>query len=175
MDKIKAVLDQETWVEADVHDEFQAIAASFYFEEPVGDGVMDGNLSSTAGGEKETVSSNTVSVIADGQVTKSVQPSDKTDSTEVSPDTSTQVDVSSSTKPIDSNRTDVTLSAPNNSAIRTISFRGVEYHMVNWYVFSIAPPFQLDSEIFPDFSSLSSYRLFPNCLFALEMSCSCPL
>ncbi|KAK1384786.1 Vps54 domain-containing protein [Heracleum sosnowskyi] len=131
MDKIKAVLDQETWVEMDVHDDFQAIASSLYFEEPVNDGDMDDTSNSLAGGENETVSSNTGSVKTDGQMTNSVHPIDWTDSAEISRDISAQVNVSSSTRPIDSNKTVVTLSAPNNSASRVISFRGVEYHMVN--------------------------------------------
>ncbi|KAL8101332.1 hypothetical protein AgCh_033276 [Apium graveolens] len=132
MDKIKAVLDQETWVEIDVNDEFQAIASSLYFEEPVNDEDMDDTLNSPAGGENETVSSNTGSVITDGRVTISAQPIDRTFSTEVSPNISAQVNISPSTEPIESNRTHITLSAPNNSASRKISFRGVGYHMVNW-------------------------------------------
>ncbi|XP_074343948.1 vacuolar protein sorting-associated protein 54, chloroplastic-like isoform X2 [Apium graveolens] len=131
MDKIKAVLDQETWVEIDVNDEFQAIASSLYFEEPVNDEDMDDTLNSPAGGENETVSSNTGSVITDGRVTISAQPIDRTFSTEVSPNISAQVNISPSTEPIESNRTHITLSAPNNSASRKISFRGVGYHMVN--------------------------------------------
>lgn len=120
-------------MEMDVHDEFQAIASSLYFEEPVNDGNMDDILNSLAGGENEAVSSNTGSgITTDGHVTNSVQPIDRTDSTDVSLDISAQVNVSSSTRPIDSSRPDVTLSAPNNSVSRMISFRGVEYHMVNW-------------------------------------------
>lgn len=118
-------------MEIDVHDEFQAIASSLYFEEPVYDGDMDSTLNSPAGGENETVSSNTGSVITD-RVTISARPIDRTYSTEVSPDISAQANISPSTGPIESNRTDVTLSAPNNSASRMISFRGVAYHMVNW-------------------------------------------
>lgn len=132
MDKIKAVLDQETWVEIDVHDKFQAIASSLYFVEPVNDGDMDDTLNSPVGGENGTVSSNTGSVITDSRVTISARHIDRTHSTEVSPDISAQVNISPSTGPIESNRSDVTLSAPNNSASRTISFRGVAYHMVNW-------------------------------------------
>lgn len=33
MTKIKAVLDQETWVEVDVPDEFQAIVTSLFYPE----------------------------------------------------------------------------------------------------------------------------------------------
>ena len=33
MTKIRAVLDQETWVEVDVPDEFQAIVSSLFFSE----------------------------------------------------------------------------------------------------------------------------------------------
>nr|XP_017228323.1 PREDICTED: vacuolar protein sorting-associated protein 54, chloroplastic-like isoform X2 [Daucus carota subsp. sativus] len=135
MDKIKAVLDQETWVEADVHDEFQRIAASLYIEEPVDDGNADDTYNSLAGGKNESVSSNSVSVMADSQVADSVKPIDRTDSIEVSPDMTTQITLSSSTRPTDSNSSDVRLSAQRNGATRTISFRGVHYHMVNCGLF----------------------------------------
>ncbi|KAL1830827.1 hypothetical protein ACET3Z_000478 [Daucus carota] len=137
MDKIKAVLDQETWVEADVHDEFQRIAASLYIEEPVDDGNADDTYNSLAGGKNESVSSNSVSVMADSQVANSVKPIDRTDSIEVSPDMTTQITLSSSTRPTDSNSSDVRLSAQRNGATRTISFRGVHYHMVNCGLFML--------------------------------------
>ncbi|XP_074338003.1 vacuolar protein sorting-associated protein 54, chloroplastic isoform X1 [Apium graveolens] len=128
MAKIRAVLDQETWAEVDVADDFQAITNSLYFEESVDGDDLDDASHSIARSENETVSSN-ISLIADGQVTNSVQPIHRTNSTEVSPDITAPVNASSSTRPVDS-----TLSAPTNSASkkdRTLTFRGVGYHMVN--------------------------------------------
>ncbi|KAK1368153.1 Vps54 domain-containing protein [Heracleum sosnowskyi] len=133
MAKIRAVLDQETWAEVDVADDFQAITTSLCFEESVDGDDLDDASNSIARGENEAVSSNR-SLIADGQVTNSIQPIHRTNSTEVSPEITAQVNVSSSTGPVDSSRADSTLSAPANSASkkdRTLTFRGVGYHMVN--------------------------------------------
>lgn len=132
MAKIRAVLDQETWAEIDVADDFQAITNSLCFEESVDGDDLDDASNSIARSENETVSS---SLIADGQVTNTVQPIHRTNSTEVSPEITAQVNASSSTGPVDSTRADSTLSAPTNSASkkdRTLTFRGVGYHMVNW-------------------------------------------
>lgn len=134
MAKIRAVLDQETWAEVDVADEYQAITNSLYFEESVDGGDSNDALNSIARSENKTVSSSS-SLIADGEVTNSAQPINRTNSTEVSPDITAQVNVSSSTGPVDNSRTDGTSSAPTNSASkkdRTLIFRGVGYHMVNW-------------------------------------------
>ncbi|KAL1834432.1 hypothetical protein ACET3Z_004083 [Daucus carota] len=133
MAKIRAVLDQETWAEVDVNDECQAITNSLYFEEPLDGGDLDDASNSVARSENETVSSST-SVIADGQETNSVQTLHRTKSTEVSPDIAAQIKVSSSSGPVDNSKADGTVSGPTNSATkkdRTLTFKGVGYHMVN--------------------------------------------
>ncbi|KAL7241390.1 hypothetical protein ACSBR1_014061 [Camellia fascicularis] len=48
MAKIKAVLDQETWVEVDVPDEFQAIVTSLFCSEPLTAGHTDDGQDNTA-------------------------------------------------------------------------------------------------------------------------------
>ncbi|XP_017229491.1 vacuolar protein sorting-associated protein 54, chloroplastic isoform X4 [Daucus carota subsp. sativus] len=133
MAKIRAVLDQETWAEVDVNDECQAITNSLYFEEPLDGGDLDDASNSVARSENETVSSSS-SVIADGQETNSVQTLQRTKSTEVSPDIAAQIKVSSSSGPVDNSKADGTAPGPTNSATkkdRTLTFKGVGYHMVN--------------------------------------------
>ncbi|XP_074282397.1 vacuolar protein sorting-associated protein 54, chloroplastic isoform X2 [Silene latifolia] len=93
--KIKAVLDQETWSEVDVPDEFQAIVASMLSS----DLLVTGN---DVGDQ-------------DGDVALSNEISQR------------------SSEGNDTNRTDAATTAARsrNSNTKTLTYRGVEYHMVN--------------------------------------------
>lgn len=174
MAKIKAVLDQETWSEVDVPDEFQAIVTSLCFVEPVGTGDFDDASSSIATDNSESVSRNAGSPKADSQVSSSLQPIDRTNSTGASPDSTTQANVSPFSGPADNNRADVlTSSAPSNNGNkkdRTLSFRGVAYHMANWLVFLITVFLLHIISVLLEYFSIITIIIYPasRCLFASE-------
>lgn len=102
MTKLRAVLDQETWVEADVPNEFQAIVDSLFSLESIVDGDLDDKSKNIANSYNEVVSSS-------GE-----QPSQTVDGTV---DSTGQV-----------NNTKL---KNGKSSTQLISFRGVGYHMVN--------------------------------------------
>jgi len=93
MTKLKAVLDQEKWVEVDVPDEYRAIVISVFCSESLISGDLDNYSNGLAKGYNEVVPSNnaaspqiddSVSLSSSQeQVTKmSSQPADVSDSTE---------------------------------------------------------------------------------------------
>ncbi|GJT44357.1 vacuolar protein sorting-associated protein 54, chloroplastic isoform X1 [Tanacetum coccineum] len=104
MTKLRAVLDQETWVEVDVPNEFQMIVDSLFSLESLVDDDSDDHPESTANSYSDVVSSGAErpSKSADGIV-----------------DTTGQVN---------NNRTK---NEHGKSSTHLISFRGVGYHMVN--------------------------------------------
>ncbi|CAK9167421.1 unnamed protein product [Ilex paraguariensis] len=140
MAKIKAVLDQETWVEVDVPDEFQAIITSLFCSEPpvTTDREASGH---NAAGNTEVVSSNNGSPVADTGLPISQHHIESTEAIEASPDGAALAKSSALSGPTDNNKADVTTSmAQSNStntkdrgksSSQTISFSGVGYHMVN--------------------------------------------
>ncbi|KAH9611316.1 hypothetical protein KSS87_023678 [Heliosperma pusillum] len=126
--KIKAVLDQETWSEVDVPDEFQAIVASMLSSDllvtgnDVGDQGGDVALSN---GETTMSGSNSESVAK--HPLDQIQPNNVYNGT-------TNVEISQrSSEGYDTNRTDAATTAARsrNSTTKTLTYRGVEYHMVN--------------------------------------------
>lgn len=134
MAHIKAVLDQETWVEVDVPDEFQAILNSLF--------CFDSNGNADDGqGKVATRFTEVASSKDDTGLSNSQQHIARTESIEASADKSLPV-----VGPTENNISDVTTSpAQSNStnneergraSLQTLSFRGVDYHMVNWLVFS---------------------------------------
>ncbi|KAL6991802.1 Vacuolar protein sorting-associated protein 54 [Sarracenia purpurea var. burkii] len=135
MAKIKAVLDQETWVEVDVPDEFQAIVTSLFCSESLTTGHSHDGQGNVAKGYIQAVSSN------DGaELSNSQQHIPHTESLEASADNFSPV-VLPVVGPIDTNNSDVsTSSAQSNNtnneergkaSFHTLSFRGLGYHMVN--------------------------------------------
>ncbi|KAF5944582.1 hypothetical protein HYC85_018659 [Camellia sinensis] len=127
MAKIKAVLDQETWVEVDVPDEFQAIVTSLFCSEPLTAGHTDDGQGNVA--NRQTEPSNSQHLIA------------QTKSIESSTDNTAQVNSLPVIEPTENNKSDVLTSlgqsnSTNNkqrgkSSSQTLLFRGVGYHMVN--------------------------------------------
>lgn len=58
MTKLRAVLDQETWVEVEIPNEFQAIVDSLFSLESIVNGDSDDHSNSIANSYNEVVSSN---------------------------------------------------------------------------------------------------------------------
>ncbi|KNA15930.1 hypothetical protein SOVF_093940 [Spinacia oleracea] len=134
--KIKAVLDQETWSEVDVPDEFQAIVASMFTSDPLTPEIFGDDQGSSI------VSNNGVSTVAGhSKESNAEQHIEQTDSNNVSDDVSTQEKSQHLGEANDASKADVvTSSAPtknNNtkdrvkSTSQTLMYRGVGYHMVN--------------------------------------------
>lgn len=130
MTKIKAILDQETWVAVDVPEEFQAIVASFHFHE---ESLV--NDASFQNSHNEQLSGMNASFSQGHLGCNGINENKSGDFKQILP----VLSVSS----IKENRLD---SAPNRnadgnsveagrSASQTLVYGGVGYHMVNWLVF----------------------------------------
>lgn len=131
--KIKAVLDQETWSEVDVPDEFQAIVASMVSSDPVvagSSGVTQGNGSMSSNGEA------TVSYTEEAGIE---HPRARNDSNDLSNSVSEEK-TQNSGEANDPSKTGVTSTSThsrNNTKDRgkttsqTLMYRGAGYHMVN--------------------------------------------
>ncbi|KAK9267669.1 hypothetical protein L1049_010100 [Liquidambar formosana] len=141
MTKIRAVLDQETWVEVDVPDEFQAIVTSLFCSEPSFTGNLDDSQGNMAMNDSQVVSSNDDSLMAGTGLPNTQQQIERTDSIEISAEITGQLKSSPLGGEAEKNRADgvTSLSQSNNSNMRergkstsqTILYRGVGYHMVN--------------------------------------------
>uniref|UniRef100_A0A6N2K5X8 Vacuolar protein sorting-associated protein 54 C-terminal domain-containing protein n=1 Tax=Salix viminalis TaxID=40686 RepID=A0A6N2K5X8_SALVM len=136
MTKIKAVLDQEMWVEVDVPEEFQAIVASLFYSERLNDTQGD---ATTSYGEVGT--SNDGSLVIDAEAQNAEQELVKMNSTDISLENSVQKKSTPSTESTESNKViAATSSAQSNnhnvkergkSTSQTLFCGGVGYHMVN--------------------------------------------
>ncbi|MBA0869765.1 hypothetical protein Goshw_003030 [Gossypium schwendimanii] len=125
MTKIRAVLDQETWVEVDVPDEFQAIVSSLFDSEAI------------VSGSKDNAESNmTESYSNEGSQVGPVAQNEPTDSSSTTAVNAAQ----GKAEVIERKKSDaVTSSQSNNSntkergknATQTLECGGVSYHMVN--------------------------------------------
>lgn len=125
MTKIKAVLDQETWVEVDVPDEFQSIAESLCSQELLSAKIDDaqGNMDR---GYSDVATNNDDSRDMSGGNTEHVKP------TPVDTIEKSKADVTIPTTQI--NNTNV--KERGKSSSQTLQYKGVGYHMVNWLVSS---------------------------------------
>ncbi|KAK2655653.1 hypothetical protein Ddye_008705 [Dipteronia dyeriana] len=140
MTKIKAVLDQETWVEVDVPDEFQTIVASLFSSEALVSGSTDdvqGNMTTYS----EVGTSNDSTIIAPSGPQNSHQQIERNDSSEVIASNSAQLNSASSAEANANSKVDATSSSVQTdssntkervkSTSQTLSYGGVGYHMVN--------------------------------------------
>ncbi|XP_044479435.1 vacuolar protein sorting-associated protein 54, chloroplastic-like isoform X2 [Mangifera indica] len=134
MTKIKAVLDQETWAEVDIPDEFQAIVTSLFCSE----GLVSDNVDDFQG-IITTDSNEVVASIDSGP--QNAQQIERTDSSEISQQNNAHLKSKSSTEEIERNKSD-SRSPPvqsNNSnmkergksASHILTYGGAGYHMVN--------------------------------------------
>lgn len=119
MAKLKAVLDQETWVEVDVPDEFQSIVASL---------VSTGHL--TTANSDEGASYNGEAIPSNND-SHTQQKTEETDSLGIY-ETNKSEKVSSLTSAAQNNH--VNMKERGKSTSQTLVYRGVGYHMVNWLV-----------------------------------------
>ncbi|KAH7570858.1 hypothetical protein JRO89_XS05G0208600 [Xanthoceras sorbifolium] len=133
MTKIKAVLDQETWVQVDVPDEFQAIVMSLFSSEALVSGSTDdiqGNMTTYS----EVVTSNDSTIIAPSGPQNSHHQIERTDSSEVISSNPAQVN-SPSAEANEKNKVDATSSSVQTnssnmeecrkSTSQTLSYGGV--------------------------------------------------
>ncbi|WCJ24438.1 Vacuolar protein sorting-associated protein 54 chloroplastic [Euphorbia peplus] len=134
MTKIKAVLDQETWVEIDVPDEFQAIVNSLSCERSISRDVGDGQVNMVNSyGE---VASGDGSVVGGTEAHSSQEQLESMDSGEVS--LQNAVKSASTAEAKENNKGNVKISSTNANTkehgkplSQTLICGGVGYHMVN--------------------------------------------
>ncbi|KAH0994526.1 hypothetical protein GBA52_018390 [Prunus armeniaca] len=139
MAKIKAVLDQETWVEVDVPDEFQVIVTSLFCSESVSENLdaIEGNMETSyremATSSNNSHTDNTAPSIAEQQIKRA-------DSSDLSVD-ETAKEKCTQNAGVEKNKPDVANSVAQNnhsnmkergkSTSQTLFFKGVGFHMVN--------------------------------------------
>ncbi|CAK7357428.1 unnamed protein product [Dovyalis caffra] len=141
MTKIRAVLDQEMWVEVDVPDEFQAIVASLFYSEPLISEGLNDNQGETTTSYDDVATSNDDSLVTDTEAQNAEQTPVGMNSAEVSLQNSVQKKSTPSTEATENNK--VTAATPSaqsknhnmkergKSTSQTLSCGGVGYHMVN--------------------------------------------
>ncbi|XP_038882117.1 vacuolar protein sorting-associated protein 54, chloroplastic isoform X3 [Benincasa hispida] len=139
MTKIKAVLDQETWVEVDVPDEFQSIAESLCSQELLSEKVdlAQGNMDQSY---SDVATNNDASRIVGGGSLNAQHYSEQIDSSDMSGGNTEHVKPTPADT-IEKSRADVTIPTMqiNNinvkergkSSSQTLLHKGVGYHMVN--------------------------------------------
>lgn len=120
MTKIKAVLDQETWVAVDVPEEFQAIVLS-----------LSSTYSSVNGMEMTSADDN--SKFSDHGPTSE----ELTYSNENNADNGKVISVTGESKAESTSQTENNVTGNLKSTLQTIVHGGVGYHMVNWLVIYI--------------------------------------
>ncbi|KAF9667041.1 hypothetical protein SADUNF_Sadunf16G0291500 [Salix dunnii] len=140
MTKIKAMLDQETWLEVDVPDEFQAIVASLFYSEPLISEALNDTRGEMTTSYGEVGTSNDGSLVTDTEAQNAEQKLVRMNSKEVSLQNSVQKKSTPSTEPTASNKVMTTTSSSqhNNHKVKergkstsqTLSCRGVGYHMM---------------------------------------------
>lgn len=141
MAKIKAVLDQETWVEVDVPDEFQAIVNSLLCSEAlISENLHDAqnNVEISYG---EVITNKDCSLMADAGPRKAQQQIEQADFIGVSIENTAHVKSTPLTEAIEKNKADATTNSAhsNNNKIKelvkstsqTLMYKDVGYHMVN--------------------------------------------
>ncbi|TQD81003.1 hypothetical protein C1H46_033418 [Malus baccata] len=138
MAKIKAVLDQETWVEVDVPDEFQIIVTSLFSSESLVSENLDAVQDNTETSYNEVATSSNSSHAAETGSSVAEQQSKGADSSETSADvTAKETPKSDGTE---KNKADVANSVAQNnhgnkergkSTSQSLFYKGVGFHMVN--------------------------------------------
>ena len=118
MAKIRAVLDQETWVEVDVPDEFQAIVISLCSSEALISENLDHVQNNVETNHGEVIAFNDGSLVEDtaqGKPTPLAEAANKN-------------------KASLAHCNDNKMKEHGKSTSQTLSYKGVGYHMVNWLV-----------------------------------------
>lgn len=136
MAKIKAVLDQETWVEVDVPDEFQAIVISFLGSDPLNGGSPDGSRDNVYDGDLVSANDGSTGDYGEGNTH---QNGEKMTTKKSSAENTTHEKSRPLSEAIENTKADAVTSSNNNVKDRkptshTLQYRGSSYHMVNWLV-----------------------------------------
>lgn len=135
MTKIKAVLDQETWVAVDVPSEFQAITDSFSSDMSNFEHV-NVSKNTTSNYSDQVLNHNSSEKAESGTAVK--QPSKQDDSVDISLEHGKQDKATSriqekkvdALRPVQSD--DANPSEQGKSTTQTLIYKGIGYHMVNW-------------------------------------------
>lgn len=141
MAKLKAVLDQESWVEVDVPDEFQAIIGSLFFCEALTSAGLDDAQDNVETIDRDMVLSNGMIPSFDGRLQNPQGLIERSNSLEVAKKNSSHMKSSSLDGVTDKNKIEVMTSAVQSNisnikgreklSSQTLSYKGVSYHMVN--------------------------------------------
>lgn len=141
MTKIKAVLDQETWVEVDVPDEFQAIVTSLSHFEELSSGNTDENEGNSRVKHNIEITNNEGLLRADtGNIDAQQRQSEETDSSDQTDDKNTEGKFKPLVEVTDRREADSLPSSQSNnsklkdrgkSTAQTLIYGDVGYHMVN--------------------------------------------
>ncbi|XP_028755196.1 vacuolar protein sorting-associated protein 54, chloroplastic isoform X1 [Neltuma alba] len=129
MAKIKAVLDQETWVEIDVPDEFQSIVNVLFSSDALTSENLDGAEDDNSKNYDDGVTDNNVLPMANTGQSNAEQQVEQTNSIEISAKNATIHRTHSRNSSAQTNNTDS--KDHKKSASQTLYFKGVNYHMVN--------------------------------------------
>lgn len=129
MSKIKAVLDQETWVEIDVPDEFQSIINMLFSSDALTSENLNGVEEDNSISYHDVATNNDALPMAEIGQSNAEQHVEQTDSTEESKKPNR-----GHSKSVESISTEKDL---KKSASQALFYKGVGYHMVNWLVFWI--------------------------------------
>ena len=126
MSKIKAVLDQETWVEIDVPDEFQSIINMLFPLDALSSGDLNGVEEDNSNSYHDLATNNDAQPMADTGQSNAEQNVEQTDSKDESkkPNRGHSKSVESISTEKDQKK----------SASQALFYKGVGYHMVNWLV-----------------------------------------
>ncbi|EOY25516.1 VPS54 isoform 1 [Theobroma cacao] len=134
MTKIKAVLDQETWVEVDVPDEFQAIVSSLHSEAIISGNKDNAETNMTS--YSDMVACNEGSQVADTGLQGALEQHEQTDSSGTTALNAAQ----GKAEAIEKMKSDSVTSSQSNSSnmkergkptTQMLEYGGVGYHMVN--------------------------------------------
>ncbi|KAM1095895.1 hypothetical protein ACFXTH_010651 [Malus domestica] len=137
MAKIKAVLDQETWVEVDVPDEFQIIVTSLFSSESLVSQNLDAVQDNTETSYNEVATSSNSSHAAETESSVAEQQSKGADSSETSADVT--VKETPKSDGTEKNKADVANSVAQNnhsnkergkSTSQSLFYKGVGFHMM---------------------------------------------
>lgn len=124
MSKIKAVLDQETWVEIDVPDEFQSIINMLFSSDALSSENLNGVEEDNSTGYHDMATNNDAQPMADTGLSSAEQHVEQADSMEES-----KKSHRGHSKLVGSNSTE---KDHKKSASQALFYKGVGYHMVNW-------------------------------------------
>lgn len=138
MIKMRAILEQENWNELDVPDEYQFIVTSLFCLESVASEHMDEPSGGLPASNGEVVLHSDTSRMGDVGMSNLVEQAAQNAYVEISGDGNRQLRSAESNTADNDNSiaqsSDANRRERGKSSCRTLSFKGLQYHMVNWLV-----------------------------------------